>query len=240
MTDIHCHVLDGVDDGPTSAEEALAMLRMACEDCVGAVIATPHYNGRYNADPARIAERASFMSGRLEREGLDLRLYTGNECFLDENMLPALLSGRCLTLARSRYVLTEVSSFLSDSMLKRMLTDILQSGYIPVIAHCERLVLSRRDTAKIDGLRDMGCLLQVNAGTLLENERGWFGQWVFGKIADGTVSFVASDAHGAVHRSPALRAAYDKAARLLGAGAADAVFSLNAETLLNKAGAGLT
>jgi protein-tyrosine phosphatase len=52
MVDLHCHILSGLDDGPGTIEESLAMARMGYGDGIRVVVATPHtlngfhHNGR--------------------------------------------------------------------------------------------------------------------------------------------------------------------------------------------------
>ena len=235
MIDIHSHILYGLDDGPKTEDDAIDMLGIACRDGIETIIATPHYNSACRTNRQLVEERAAELGGRLRREGRAVRLLTGNECEPDEYLLEALDSGRCLTLASSRYVLIEISPLQPHSMAKRMLADLLNKAYIPIIAHCERLVLTRRDIERIDDLHESGCLMQMNADTVLQREKGWFMEWVFRKIEDGTVGFIASDAHSPRRRKPLLREAYDKVTRLLGATAADAVFHKNAARIIESA-----
>src|SRR5687768_1989250 len=42
MIDIHHHLLPGVDDGPREMDEAAAMCRMAADEGIEAIVATPH------------------------------------------------------------------------------------------------------------------------------------------------------------------------------------------------------
>ena len=235
MIDIHSHILYGLDDGPKSADDALAMLRMAHKDGIEAVIATPHYNNACRSSRALIEERAGELTGRLRREGCDIKIFTGHECEPDEHLLPDLAEGRCLTLAGSRYVLLEISALLSHSMTKRILADIINKEYIPVLAHCERLVLAKRDMDRIDELRLTGCLMQMNAETVLIKERGWYAEWVFRVIEDGTISFIASDAHNLTRRKPLLRESYNKVTKLFSARVADDIFRNNAAKILKTA-----
>ena len=43
LTDVHAHILPGVDDGAESLEEARQMLQMAYDQGIRRIIATPHY-----------------------------------------------------------------------------------------------------------------------------------------------------------------------------------------------------
>ena len=44
MIDVHCHILPGVDDGPKTLEDSLEMIKIAYEDNITDIIATPHIN----------------------------------------------------------------------------------------------------------------------------------------------------------------------------------------------------
>ncbi|MFT5397160.1 MAG: protein-tyrosine phosphatase, partial [Gammaproteobacteria bacterium] len=49
MIDIHCHLLPGIDDGPKSLDDSLAMARHAVNAGIKKIIATPHITpGRYD------------------------------------------------------------------------------------------------------------------------------------------------------------------------------------------------
>lgn len=228
MTDIHTHVIYGVDDGPAALDDSIAMLKMAYKDGINTVVATPHYNDVFRSKPEIVLERADIIRERLKRENIGINLLTGNECRLDERLLEDLLSGRCLTLAKSKYVLIEISPFLPPGIMMTMLSDILRNDLIPVVAHCERLVGAKEDIGRVRGLKEMGCLLQVNADTVLHNKRGWLRQWVFRAIDDGSVSFICSDAHGIAKRKPLLNKAYATVTKRLGYDAAERVFRINA------------
>lgn len=231
MTDIHCHVIYGVDDGPATIDDSLAMLKMAYADGINTVIATPHYNDVYRSEPEVVMERADIIRERLKQENIDMNLLTGNECQLDERLLGDLLCGKCQTLAGSRYVLIEISPFLSRGLMVTMVSDILRNNYTPVVAHCERLIGTREDIGRVRSLKEMGCLLQMNADTVLHSKRGWFRQWVLSGIADGSVSFICSDAHGVVKRKPLLQKACVAVTKRLGYDAAERVFRFNAQTI---------
>ena len=47
MIDIHCHILPEVDDGPSSWEAAVEMCRVAAEDGITHIVATPHANEQF-------------------------------------------------------------------------------------------------------------------------------------------------------------------------------------------------
>ena len=66
MIDAHCHILPGLDDGPSDMDESLAMLRMAADDGIRTVVATPHFGGRFSRNDCR-PSRASSVAIRSLR-----------------------------------------------------------------------------------------------------------------------------------------------------------------------------
>lgn len=232
MTDIHCHFLYGVDDGAKTPEETLSMLNMAYQDGVRTIIATPHYNEHHDADAAHISDLLKAVSAQVADTLPGLKLYPGNECYLNERLLDALQTGKCLTMAGGRYVLTEISSYMMSKVMIRMLSEIISSGYTPIVAHCERLIQDKGDLSKISMLKELGCLLQVNASTILEKNGRWFDRWLYGSLLNGDISFISSDAHNLSSRRPVLSEAYEAVARNTSSQTANEVFRKNAETLL--------
>ncbi|MEL4106097.1 CpsB/CapC family capsule biosynthesis tyrosine phosphatase [Oscillospiraceae bacterium WX1] len=226
VTDIHCHVLYGVDDGAKTIEESLQMLRAAWQDGVHTVIATPHWSG--STERAMLVSRLQALRARLRENLPDLTLELGAECRLTEALLPALLSGACPTLAQSRCVLTEISPLMPQAQARALLEALLLNGFIPVVAHCERLLSRREDMGRLFALKAMGCRLQVNAETVLRTGR--LGRWVLELLP--AVDFIASDGHNLTTRQPLLGKAYDKTVARLGQKEADSLFVLNARALL--------
>src|SRR6185436_5191738 len=56
LIDLHFHALPGVDDGPATLEDALALLRGAYDAGTRTVVATPHVIKRYPTTPEQIFE----------------------------------------------------------------------------------------------------------------------------------------------------------------------------------------
>lgn len=120
MTDIHCHILPGVDDGAATPADALEMARMAAESGVRTIVATPHCNlpgapeDNY-ASPA-LARRLEALRRAIEAEGIPLEILPGAEILCTPQVPELLREGRLLTLASSRYLLLE---FYFDESLVR-------------------------------------------------------------------------------------------------------------------------
>lgn len=207
MIDIHTHILPGIDDGSQDMEESLEMARMAAESGVRTMIATPHCNlggsmdNYYNSSWQRLFDRTA---AAIRAEGIPLTLLAGMEVFATFDLPSLLREGKLLTLNRSPYLLVEFDFEEEDDFARAILEKLVDMRLIPVIAHGERYHFMQ-DMPELAGLfREMGCRIQVNRGSF---------QGRFGPDAERTayelmdrqqIWAVASDAHGALRRTPVL------------------------------------
>ena len=215
MIDIHAHILPQVDDGSPSIECSLEMARLAVESGVAAMIATPHCNLPDSGAPLwadTLTRRAQELSRALEEQEIPLRLYAGMEIFGTPDTAEKLRGGRLCTLAGSRYPLIEFPFHSYGREATEILGSVLAMGLRPIVAHPERYAYTQTQPQLLSVWVSMGCLLQINRGSLL----GRFGEraetLAHRMLERGFVSFVASDAHYPTMRTPWLR---DAAAFLL-------------------------
>ena len=137
MIDIHCHLLYGVDDGAKTIEESVAMLEAAKEQGISAMILTPHYrHGMFAYPKEEIEEHFRILEPYAQKLGIYLAL--GTEYHVNSHIVEALDSGRCRTMAGSRYVLCEYSHDSEYAYIYQMTQELVLHGYIPVFAHVER------------------------------------------------------------------------------------------------------
>ena len=199
MVDIHCHLLYGVDDGAKTIEESVAMLKHAKGQGIQSMILTPHYrHGMFPYPLDRIDENFAKLQPYAKQIGISISL--GCEYHVNSQIVEALDSGRCHTLADTRYVLTEYSYQSEFSYIHKMTEELLLHGYFPVIAHVERYRCMVEDLDHAVLLQDMGAVIQMNADAILGLEG--FGTKRFCKkmIQEGLVDIVASDSHGISER----------------------------------------
>lgn len=199
MIDLHSHILPELDDGAQNLRDSLEMARMAVESGITVMTATPHCAG----DRSREAYGAwQLLREALEENEVPLKLLLGMEIFGTQDTARMLKEKKLFTLNGSRYPLVEFS-FRSDGEEE---TDILRSicraGYRPVVAHPERYRYVQENPELINYWQKMGCLFQVNRGSLL----GRFGRreqrMAMELVGRGFASAVASDAHSAHVRTP--------------------------------------
>ena len=199
MIDLHSHILPGLDDGAQTLGDALAMARMAVRSGITAVAATPHCAD----DRVReVTEAWQLLREALEESGIPLRLLLGMEIFGTPDTLRLLQEGKMFTLNGSRYPLVEFSFCSDGSEESRILRSLCNAGYQPMVAHPERYRYIQENPRILNSWYRMGCLLQVNKGSLL----GRFGHTAqvtaVELVERGFAAVVASDAHSPRMRTP--------------------------------------
>ena len=194
MIDIHCHLLYGVDDGAATLDMSVAMLREAAGQGITDIILTPHYRkGMFPFDLSKITEAYETLQPVAEESGI--RLYLGCEYHANSDMVENLRSGRVITMAGTDYVLAEYSE--EDTMLRiqNSLDDLLSNGYIPIIAHAERYGAVAKDPEILAQFRQMGALVQINAGSILGYDGHNLKRICKKILKNDLADIVASDSH---------------------------------------------
>lgn len=207
MTDIHCHIIPGVDDGAGDLVDGLEMAGLAQSSGVTHIIATPHCNipGSFtNRWTPALAQRFQSLQQALKDRGIGLELHPGQEVFLTKQVPELLRRGELITLAGSRYLLVEFGPEETGGMALRKLQQLLAEGYTPIVAHPERYGFFTEDKSAMYRLKETGALLQINKGSLM----GRFGHRALVSadrmLRHRQADFVASDAHSQYSRTPYL------------------------------------
>ena len=197
MIDLHCHVLPGVDDGPSTVQDTIELVRAAVADGTHTIAATPHIDNSHRpVDSAYIRAAVPEVQARLDRAGVAVRIETGAEVALtravelDDDELAALtLGGRGWLLLECPLNFTSTPGFTSGARL------LARRGHRILLAHPERCPLFLRSPDELDDLVADGMLAQVTARAL----DGRFGRTVrdlaLHLVARGTAHVVASDGH---------------------------------------------
>jgi len=230
MVDIHCHIIPEVDDGSRSWEMTREMCRIAADDGIRHIVATPHCNDEYPYDRERYEALTYNLleasEGRLEFSiGCDFH-------FSYENIRDAIENPQRYSINGTRYLLIEFSDYGIPPNLTELLFQFASRGIVPIVTHPERNPLLVRRPEKILELVDAGALIQVTANSIT----GFWGdkarsisEWL---LARGAVHVVASDAHDPKRRRPVLSEARNTLARLVGLEAAQALVNDNPQAII--------
>lgn len=208
MIDIHSHILPCLDDGAQSVEQSLRMFRIAANEGITEIIATPHcYGHKKSATPQRIQESVVQMQKELQQENIRIRLYVGNEIYYRYGVEEELEKGNIYTLAGSRYVLVEFHPGEDYPYILRGLNNLSCYGYSPILAHVERYENLFAKKGRVEELKNTGVQMQINASSIVAKGFGnTYRSRAFSLIKSQIADYVATDAHSDRHRAPFMQA----------------------------------
>ena len=210
LTDIHQHLIWGMDDGANSRETMFSMLREAHRQGIKTVVATSHAEpGVQPFDIESYTQRLAEAQDFCKSENLDLQILRGAEIAWTYQAPMALRQGRVPTIGGTDYVLIELWRDISWQAATDMANQLTRAGYCSVLAHPERYLAFLRSPKKALRFRhETGALLQVNANTILHPRNYWERRFTEYMLQEGGVDAVASDAHNCENRPVNLEAAY--------------------------------
>ncbi len=198
--DLHCHLLPNVDDGPKTLEDSLLLARSLADKGFSHVVATPHYIEDYSQDYRRLVEQSyKELTHILKEEKVPLTVYLGGELLVAPALAALAKKQELPTLHGTRYVLVELPLYQPLPLYMEDVFFVLQTqGYIPILAHPERMEAFKGNIQRIYRLVSRGVCMQINIGSLV----GVFGRSAKRLALDmlkyHLATFVASDSHDAV------------------------------------------
>jgi protein-tyrosine phosphatase len=212
VVDLHCHILPGVDDGPRTVEEAVAMCRAAEHEGTRTLVATPHVNGDYPGVTAGVIHSGAAAVNRALRAaavGVDVR--TGAEVALSRvgELSDTDLDG--LTLGGGRSVLLELPWTSAATGAMGALRAFARRGYRIVLAHPERSPMLQRDEALAAELVQAGVLCCLDVASLGDRADRRTRTIARRLLAGRLVHAIASDCHDPVRRPPHLVSVLERA-----------------------------
>jgi protein-tyrosine phosphatase len=242
LTDIHNHLVPGVDDGAQSMDEAIRHLRALYEEGVSHLSVSPHLFGWLTDEEGALAKRLD----RLESAFAELQHVCSHRAdvpqlfFGQEILCPTpQIAQRVFREPRAGYRGTDYAlvefGFDLPSDVLGVVRAVLDSGRRLIISHPERY-RHNRINVHIDELRSWhqaGARLQVNAGSLLGDYGSAIEKLAWQLLAEGLAHLVATD-HHADSRVVSPRAAFDAIARAGAVETARILMSANTARVLRN------
>lgn len=162
-TDMHSHLLPGIDDGSPDIVTSLNLIKGMMKLGYRKLITTPHIMwDMYKNTNGIITEKLEMLQAAVKAEGLDVEIQAAAEYFLDDYVHGLVKNNQPLLTVKDKMVLVEFSLAYPSHSLKDILFDMQMQGYQPVIAHPERYIYLERNKDFYDELKDIGCLFQIN------------------------------------------------------------------------------
>lgn len=174
MTDIHSHLIYGIDDGSRSIEESVELLSKLRQIGFENVIITPHYieNSEYSSKNIEKEEKLELLKAALSKNNVDINIYIGNEIFINENIISLIENGSIESLNNTNRLLIELPFHNKILNLEDIIYELKYNGYDPIIAHPERYTYFQEDYELVDKLKEEGVLFQCNYSSII----GYYGK----------------------------------------------------------------
>ena len=235
MIDIHAHILPSIDDGPETAEESIELCKVAANDGIKTIVATPHSkDGVYETKSAEILKAVDTLNSQLKANQIDVKILPGAEVHISEGLVESIKSGDLLTINNGgKFILFELPFVFIPPGTDKFIFNLKVNGIVPIIAHAERISTFQKNPELVDRLVKIGARVQVNAHGLTKRaspgERKCAG-WL---LRNELVHFIASDTHSLKGRPPILSEAVERASRIVGEEEARALVCRNPELIIN-------
>jgi len=209
-TDLHSHLVPGVDDGVQDVETAVQFIDALHELGIKKVITTPHIIiDRYPNSAETLSAPFHEVKEALKAKGSPVSYSHAAEYYMDEYFEDLMKSSRLLTL-NGELVLVEISFMSAPPQLHQWLFELAAQGYRPILAHPERYNYYHQQTDEYMTFKQRGCYLQVNLLSLA----GYYGkhiqkaaEWM---IENQMVDFIGTDLHHEKHLQAIKAIAKDK------------------------------
>lgn len=191
FTEIHCHLLPGVDDGIKSIEDTLEALDLYEKSGVSNIWFTPHIMEDVPNEPEKLKERFNEVCAAYNG---NMQLHLAAENMLDALFQQRLESGNLLPLGNEqRHLLVETSYFNPPYDFDDLIQSVKSAGFYPILAHPERyMYMEEEDYAR---LKEEQVLFQLN----LPSIAGMYGKTVEKKarmiLKKGWYDLCGTDTH---------------------------------------------
>ena len=198
-TDLHSHLIPGIDDGAKTMEESIALIKSLKAFGFTKLITTPHImSHRFPNSSKVIQDGLVLLKEELNRLQIDIEIEAAAEYYLDDHLYRLIQQGDVLTFG-DNYLLFEMSYVIAPADLDHIIFEMQSAGYRPVLAHPERYMYMQHNFEKYVRLKQHGVLFQINTNSL----GGYYSKPVqkaaMRLVEMGMVDLIGSDTHSTRH-----------------------------------------
>ncbi|MCU0383541.1 MAG: capsular biosynthesis protein [Cyclobacteriaceae bacterium] len=198
-TDIHSHIIPGIDDGAKTITESLELLKQFQDLGYTRLITSPHVHELYRNTTHNIVTHYENLSRAITNAGLQIQLQITAEYNLDDWFISQFNNNEPLLPFAGNYLLFETNFFSEPLILNEIIFKMKTKKYIPVLAHPERYMYLQNNLARLEDLQQRGVLFQLNSVSLA----GAYGpapERTARELIDrGMIQFLGSDCHNKAH-----------------------------------------
>ncbi|MDX2190088.1 MAG: CpsB/CapC family capsule biosynthesis tyrosine phosphatase [Bacteroidota bacterium] len=200
QTEFHNHLLPNIDDGVESVEESIQIINILHGLGINRIITTPHImSDFYKNTPQNIGDKLELVQKSIQDQNISVVLEAAAEYYLDEGFIEMLNKNKPFLFFGDGYVLFETSYMNESPFLTKVIFDLKNAGYKPILAHPERYTYFRGNMKMYESVYEKGIYFQLNMNSLT----GYYApevKKIAEKLIDAEmVDFIGTDCHGMKH-----------------------------------------
>lgn len=165
-TDVHSHLLPGIDDGVKTLEESEQVIRYLQDLGFNRFITSPHVHELYRNTTEVIQQKVQDVQQHLASRGMNVQISSIAEYSLDEWLMRKVEEKMTFLTFSQNHLLFETNFFSEPLVLNDFIFKITTLGYKPVLAHPERYMYLTNNKDRIEDLLSRGVLFQLNTVSL--------------------------------------------------------------------------
>ena len=198
-SDMHSHLIPGIDDGAQDMDQTIAMLAKFESLGYKKVVTTPHImTDSFPNNPEIILSGLEKVKNEIKKVGIEIEIEAAAEYYFDETLMPKIKNKELLTFG-DNYVLVEFAFHSPPQFLDQLFFELKTHGYRPVIAHFERYLYYLGKIDKAEKWRSEGINIQINLNSLFGQYGPEVQKQVEKLIDEGQFDFVGTDCHRIEH-----------------------------------------
>ncbi|WP_041595772.1 tyrosine-protein phosphatase [Halanaerobium hydrogeniformans] len=234
MIDLHTHLLQGIDDGASTLEESLAILKTMEKRGVTKVALSSHFPiYKYDNYKSEINNKFKLLQEKIRAADLNIKLIKASEILISQNTAELYYNNKLISIGHSDYLLLETSLNRYPKYFFDVIHDLKAMGAKIIIAHPERYHYVQKDyTILYKWLEEYDLKLIFNSSSFL-GHHGQKAQATAEKLLRlGLGHLMASDTHGLIKRSFTLDQGLKRAEEIKNG--SSKIFKANAQSVLNN------
>lgn len=238
MIDFHAHILPNIDDGSTSMEESINLIKEAEQAGFTGIISTSHYlQNYYECDEAERRRILAELANQVKVADVEAeipKLYLGSEIYISTDIVELLEEGKASTINGTNYVLFELPMNSKPLFVKEVVYKLIENGYNPIIAHPERYSYVKENIEFVRELKNMGALFQSNYGSVIGMYGGSAKKTLKKLLKEDLITFLGSDVHAVGQIYPKIPKILRKLEKWISPEKLQELTTLNAEKVLES------
>ncbi len=234
MIDFHSHIIPNIDDGSTSIDETINMIKEAKKVGFTGIISTSHYiQGYYDLNSYERKKLLDIIEKKMSIDN-ELKLYLGSEIYFTSEIIELIENKKASTINNTKYVLFELPMNTKPLFAKEVVYQLIEKGYRPIIAHPERYNYVQEEIKYAEELASMGAMFQANYGSIIGMYGNEAKKTLKRLLKNNLISFLGSDVHRAGQIYPQIPKILKKLNKLISTEQLEMLTTLNAQKVLKN------